>query len=99
MRSALSLIFWALIIVVSVEYLLFVLKADNHGEGGIIALVALFESVAFRVRLATPCSHALGSIRRSAQIVIQQVSRAKRRLRVKNKQVQLDNSAEELWFQ
>ncbi len=39
--GVLSLIVWALIIVVSIKYLLFVLKADNNGEGGIIALVAL----------------------------------------------------------
>ena len=37
----LSLILWALILVVSVKYILFVLRADNRGEGGIIALVAL----------------------------------------------------------
>ncbi len=36
-----SLIFWALVIVVSVKYLIFVLQADNHGEGGILALFAL----------------------------------------------------------
>ncbi len=41
MLGILSLILWSLIIVVSIKYLLFVLKADNHGEGGIIALVAL----------------------------------------------------------
>ncbi len=34
-----SLIFWALVIVVSVKYLIFVLQADNHGEGGILAPV------------------------------------------------------------
>jgi KUP system potassium uptake protein len=39
--GVLSLIFWALIIVVSIKYLTFILKADNRGEGGIIALVAL----------------------------------------------------------
>jgi KUP system potassium uptake protein len=39
--SVLSLIFWALIVVVSVKYLLFVMRADNHGEGGILALMAL----------------------------------------------------------
>ena len=38
--GVLSLIFWALIIVVSVKYLVFVLRADNHGEGGILALTA-----------------------------------------------------------
>lgn len=37
----LSLIVWSLILVVSVKYLLFILRADNRGEGGIIALVAL----------------------------------------------------------
>lgn len=37
----LSLIFWSLVLVVSVKYLMFVLKADNKGEGGILALTAL----------------------------------------------------------
>ena len=37
----LSLIFWSLILIISVKYMIFVLKADNHGEGGIIALTAL----------------------------------------------------------
>jgi len=37
----LSLIFWALIWVVSIKYVLFVLRADNQGEGGIMALTAL----------------------------------------------------------
>ena len=39
--GVLSLIFWALIIVISIKYLIFVLRADNHGEGGILALTAL----------------------------------------------------------
>jgi KUP system potassium uptake protein len=39
--GALSLIFWALIITISVKYCLFVMRADNHGEGGILALMAL----------------------------------------------------------
>lgn len=37
----LSLIFWALILIVSVKYLAFVMRADNRGEGGILALMAL----------------------------------------------------------
>jgi KUP system potassium uptake protein len=37
----LSLIFWSLIIVITIKYLLFVMRADNHGEGGILALTAL----------------------------------------------------------
>lgn len=39
--GVLSLIFWSLILVISVKYLLLVLRADNRGEGGIIALTAL----------------------------------------------------------
>ena len=37
----LSLIFWSLIWVVSIKYMMFVLRADNQGEGGIMALTAL----------------------------------------------------------
>ena len=35
-----SLAFWSLVIIISVKYLMFVMKADNHGEGGILALTA-----------------------------------------------------------
>lgn len=37
----LSLIFWLLIVVVSMKYLLFVMRADNEGEGGILTLMSL----------------------------------------------------------
>ncbi len=40
----LSLIFWSLIIVVSIKYLVFIIRADNHGEGGVLALTALISS-------------------------------------------------------
>lgn len=39
--GVLSLIFWALVFVVSVKYLIFVMRADNDGEGGILALTSL----------------------------------------------------------
>ena len=39
--GVLSLIFWSLILIVSVKYIWFVMHADNHGEGGIFALLAL----------------------------------------------------------
>lgn len=39
--GVLSLILWSLVFVISVKYLLFVLRADNKGEGGILALTAL----------------------------------------------------------
>jgi len=39
--GGLSLVFWSLVIVVSIKYLLFIMEADNKGEGGIMALMAL----------------------------------------------------------
>jgi KUP system potassium uptake protein len=39
--GVLSLIFWALTLVVTIKYLTFVMRADNHGEGGIFALLAI----------------------------------------------------------
>jgi KUP system potassium uptake protein len=39
--GSLSLIFWALVIVISIKYCIFVMRADNHGEGGILALMAM----------------------------------------------------------
>ena len=39
--GVLSLIVWALILVISVKYLIFVMRADNKGEGGILALMSL----------------------------------------------------------
>jgi len=39
--GVLSLIFWSLLIVISIKYLLVVMRADNEGEGGILALIAM----------------------------------------------------------
>ncbi len=39
--GVLSLVLWSLIVVVTIKYLIFVLRADNRGEGGVIALTAL----------------------------------------------------------
>ena len=50
--GVLSLIVWSLIIIVSVKYLVFVLRAHNKGEGGILALMALIEPG--RVTKTTP---------------------------------------------
>ena len=52
--GVLSLIFWALVLVVSIKYLSFVLRADNGGEGGILALTSLImeKALASRGRLA-----------------------------------------------
>src|SRR5688500_16821821 len=46
----LSLIFWALVIVISIKYLAFVMRADNCGEGGMIALTALVTPTSARAR-------------------------------------------------
>jgi KUP system potassium uptake protein len=39
--GVLSLLFWALLITISAKYCVFVMRADNHGEGGILALMSL----------------------------------------------------------
>jgi KUP system potassium uptake protein len=39
-----SLIFWALVLIVSLKYAILILRADNHGEGGIVALLALLDA-------------------------------------------------------
>jgi KUP system potassium uptake protein len=39
--GVISLIFWAVVIVVTLKYVVFVMRADNDGEGGIMALIAL----------------------------------------------------------
>jgi KUP system potassium uptake protein len=39
--GVLSLILWSLVIVISIKYMLYVMRADNRGEGGILALMAL----------------------------------------------------------
>ncbi|MBM4192799.1 MAG: potassium transporter Kup [Gemmatimonadetes bacterium] len=42
--GVLSLIVWSLMIVVTIKYIMFVMRADNRGEGGILALLALITS-------------------------------------------------------
>jgi len=39
--GVLSLVFWSLVLVISLKYLVFVMRADNRGEGGILALMSL----------------------------------------------------------
>ena len=39
--GVLSLIFWSLILIVTLKYILLVMRADNRGEGGILALMTL----------------------------------------------------------
>jgi KUP system potassium uptake protein len=39
-----SLIFWAILLIVGLKYAILILRADNHGEGGIVALLALLDA-------------------------------------------------------
>ncbi len=41
--GVLSLVFWSLVIIVTLKYHVYVIKFDNHGEGGILALMALVQ--------------------------------------------------------
>lgn len=50
--GALSLVFWTLTLIVAVKYVLIVMRADNQGEGGIMALASLATSVVTRHRAA-----------------------------------------------
>jgi KUP system potassium uptake protein len=54
--GVLSLIFWTMTIIVSIKYVLLVLRADNHGEGGLIAMLALATTA---VRRRPPLRRAL----------------------------------------
>ncbi|MBS0560745.1 MAG: potassium transporter Kup [Proteobacteria bacterium] len=54
----LSLIFWSLILVVTIKYVSLVMRADNRGEGGILALMALAQ----RVSVGETTRHALALI-------------------------------------
>src|SRR5438132_9557818 len=57
--GVLSLIFWALIIVVTLKYVLLLLRADNNGEGGTLTLMALAQRALGR---STPILFMLGTI-------------------------------------
>src|ERR1700716_3454874 len=48
--GVLSLVFWAVVLVVALKYVVFVMRADNHGEGGTMALISLALPSAGRLR-------------------------------------------------
>ena len=56
--GVLSLIVWSLLLVISVKYLVLILRADNRGEGGILALASLVREVHRKRR----CSSGSGSL-------------------------------------
>ncbi len=51
--GCLSLIFWSLFLIVTVKYVLLIMRADNRGEGGILALMALAQRTAVNARVRT----------------------------------------------
>jgi len=57
--GVLSLIFWALIVIVTLKYVLILLRADNNGEGGTLTLMALAQRALGR---STPLLFLLGTI-------------------------------------
>src|SRR4029078_8404225 len=54
--GVISLVFWAIVIVVTLKYVVFIMRADNDGEGGIMALLALL------LRRGAARSAALGTL-------------------------------------
>ena len=60
--GVLSLIFWSLVLVVSVKYLWYVMTADNQGEGGIFALLALIHSGGKSVEGGATARRGLGPV-------------------------------------
>ncbi|MEA2439869.1 MAG: system potassium uptake protein [Thermoleophilaceae bacterium] len=48
--GVISLVFWSITIIVSVKYVTLIMRADNEGEGGIMALIALVQGVKLRGR-------------------------------------------------
>jgi KUP system potassium uptake protein len=59
--GVLSLVFWAITIIVSVKYVLFIMRADNDGEGGIMALISLIQGTSMRTARAKFALIALGA--------------------------------------
>jgi KUP system potassium uptake protein len=59
-HGVISLVFWSITVIVSVKYVTFVMRADNEGEGGIMALIALVQGVKLRGRWTKMALVALG---------------------------------------
>ena len=58
--GVISLIFWAITLVVSIKYVTFILRADNDGEGGIMALTALLQKQPLKTKRAKAILITLG---------------------------------------
>jgi KUP system potassium uptake protein len=58
--GVISLVFWTITIIVSIKYVTFIMRADNEGEGGIMALIARIQTVTLDRRWAQAGLVALG---------------------------------------
>jgi KUP system potassium uptake protein len=58
--GVISLVFWSITAIVSVKFVTFIMRADNDGEGGIMALIALVQGAALRSKWAKMALIALG---------------------------------------
>src|SRR3954449_9472467 len=58
--GVISLVFWAITMIVSIKYVTFIMRADNEGEGGIMALIARVQTVTLHARWAKMALIALG---------------------------------------
>ena len=54
--GGISAIFWSLMIVVSLKYVVLIMRADNRGEGGVMALLALASSSVREMYVTAPVS-------------------------------------------
>jgi KUP system potassium uptake protein len=58
--GVISLVFWSVTLIVSIKYVLLIMRADNHGEGGIMALIALVQGIRVHRRTTKLLLIALG---------------------------------------
>jgi KUP system potassium uptake protein len=58
--GVISLVFWSITVIVSLKYVTFIMRADNEGEGGIMALIALVQGVMLKGRWTKAALVALG---------------------------------------
>src|SRR4051794_19037030 len=58
--GVISLVFWAITLIVSIKYVTLIMRADNEGEGGIMALIALIREKGLQRRIAQVTLVALG---------------------------------------
>ncbi len=58
--GVISLVFWSITLIVSIEFVIFIMRADNDGEGGILALIALVMGAPLKRRALKPVLIGLG---------------------------------------